>query len=68
MNHDTSACTFPALTSDFLRSSDSLIDNIFADLWKLSVLTLGLSCTEGFVPIDSELFTGKTKVVDLPAP
>jgi SRSO17 transposase len=34
MNHDTTACAFPALTSDFLRDSDSLIDNIFADLWK----------------------------------
>jgi len=192
MNHDTSACTFPALTADFLRHSDSLIDNIFADLWKQvgmktllercgfhkrsgtpvnavlycltmwvwlksssvslfardslstfcaagkdvlyealnredwnwralhlrvarkalqqlvapgsvtafvlddtikirsgkkmpgisshfdhttgrhvmgqQVLTLGLSCTEGFAPIDSELFTGKTKVVDLPTP
>ena len=34
MNHDTTACTLPALTSDFLRSSDSLVDNIFADLWK----------------------------------
>ena len=32
------------------------------------VLTLGLSCTAGFVPIDSELFTGKTKVVDLDVP
>ncbi|MFZ3221858.1 MAG: hypothetical protein WA142_02020 [Rugosibacter sp.] len=34
MSHDTTACAFPALTSDFLRHSDSLIDNIFADLWK----------------------------------
>jgi len=34
VNHDTTACAFPALTSDFLRDSDSLIDNIFADLWK----------------------------------
>ena len=34
MNHDTSVCTLPPLTSDFLRSSDRLIDNIFADLWK----------------------------------
>lgn len=34
MNHDTTASAFPALTSDFLRNSDSLIDNIFADLWK----------------------------------
>lgn len=32
------------------------------------VLTLGLSCTQSFVPIDSELFTGKTKVVDLAVP
>ena len=192
MNHDTTACAFPALTSDFLRNSDSLIDNIFADLWKQvgmkallqrcgfhkrsgvdvnpilycltiwvwlksnsvslfardslrtfcaagkdvlyeamnredwnwralhlrvarkalqhlavpgsasafvlddtikirsgkkmpgvsshfdhttgrhvmgqQVLTLGLSCAQGFVPIDSELFTGKTNVVDLCAP
>jgi SRSO17 transposase len=192
MNHDTTACAFPALTSDFLRNSDSLIDNIFADLWKQvgmnkllqrcgfhkrsgvevnavlycltmwvwlksnsvslfardslrtfcaagkdvlyeamnredwnwralhlrvarkalqqltvpgsatafvlddtikirsgkkmpgisshfdhttarhvsgqQVLTLGLSCAEGFVPIDSELFTGKTNVVDLAVP
>lgn len=34
MNHDTTACAFPALTSDFLRNSDRLIDNLFADLWK----------------------------------
>ncbi len=34
MNHDTTASVFPALTSDFLRNSDQLIDNIFADLWK----------------------------------
>jgi len=192
MNHDTTACAFPALTSDFLRNCDSLIDNIFADLWKQvgmktllarcgfrkrsgtpvnavlycltmwvwlksnsvslfardslstfcaagkddlyeamnredwnwralhlrvarktlqqlvtpgsvtafvlddtikirsgkkmpgisshfdhttgrhvmgqQVLTLGLSCAEGFVPIDSELFTGKTNVVDLVVP
>ena len=192
MNHDTTACAFPELTSDFLRKSDSLVDNIFADLWKLvgmktllqrcgfhkrsgvdinavlycltmwvwlksnsvslfardslrtfcaagkdvlykamnredwnwralhlriarkalqhlavpgsvialvlddtikirsgkkmpgvsshfdhttgrhvmgqQVLTLGLSCAQGFVPIDSELFTGKTKVVDLVVP
>lgn len=32
------------------------------------VLTLGLSCAQGFVPIDSELFTGKTKVVALQVP
>lgn len=32
------------------------------------VLTLGVSCAQGFVPIDSELFTGKTNVVDLPTP
>ena len=32
------------------------------------VLTLGLSCAQGFVPIDSELFTGKTNVVDLTVP
>lgn len=192
MNHDTTACAFPALTSDFLGKSDSLIDNIFADLWKQvgmkallqrsgfhkrsgvgvnsvmycltmwvwlksnsvslfardslrtfcaagkdvlyeamnredwnwralhlrvarkalqqiaapdgeqafvlddtikirsgkkmpgvsshfdhttgrhvmgqQVLTLGVSCAQGFVPIDSELFTGKTNVVGLPAP
>ena len=34
MNHDTTAFAFPALTSDFLRNSDRLIDNLFADLWK----------------------------------
>jgi SRSO17 transposase len=34
VNHDTTASVFPALTSDFLRNSDQLIDNIFADLWK----------------------------------
>ena len=192
MNHETTACVFPALTSDFLDNSDRLIDNIFADLWKQvgmkallqrcgfhkrsgvdvnsvmycltmwvwlksnsvslfardslrtfcaagkdvlyeamnredwnwralhlrvarkalqqiaspddatalvlddtikvrsgkkmpgvsshfdhttgrhvmgqQVLTLGLSCAKGFVPIDSELFTGKTNVVGLPAP
>ncbi len=32
------------------------------------VLTLGLSCAQGFVPVDSELFTGETNVVDLPVP
>jgi SRSO17 transposase len=192
MNHYTTVCAFPALTSDFLRNSDSLIDNIFADLWKQvgmktllhrcdfhkrsgvevsavlyclmmwvwlkansvslfardslrtfcaagkdvlyeamnredwnwralhlhvarkalqhlaapgsvkafvlddtikirsgkkmpgisshfdhttgrhvmgqQVLTLGLSCAQGFVPVDSELFTGQTNVVDLPIP
>lgn len=34
MNHDTNVSAFPALTADFLRHSDRLIDNIFADLWK----------------------------------
>jgi SRSO17 transposase len=34
VNHDTTACAFPALTADFLRNSDRLIDNLFADLWK----------------------------------
>ena len=32
------------------------------------VLTLGLSCAQGFVPIDSELFTGQTNVQGLPTP
>ena len=32
------------------------------------VLTLGLSCEEGFVPLDSELFTSKTKIQALAAP
>lgn len=192
MNHDTKACALPALTADFLRGSEHLIDNLFADLWKTvgmktllvrcgfhkrsgvavnpilycltmwvwlksnsvslfardslrtfcaagkdvlyeamnredwnwrdlhlcvarktvqqlvvpgslsafvlddtikirsgkkmpgisshfdhttgrhvmgqQVLTLGLSCSQGFVPIDSELFTGKTNVVGLPTP
>lgn len=34
MNHDTTPCALPALTSDFLRSSDCLVDNVFADVWK----------------------------------
>ena len=34
MNHDTTTNALPALTSDFLHSSASLIDNIFADLWQ----------------------------------
>jgi SRSO17 transposase len=34
MNHDTTACAFPALTADFLHNSECLIDNIVADLWK----------------------------------
>ena len=34
MNHDTNTGALPELTSDFLRSSDNLIDNVFADLWK----------------------------------
>ena len=38
MNHDTTACAFPALTSDFLRNSDRLIDNIFADLRQTSAM------------------------------
>ena len=36
MNHDTTAFAFSALTSDFLRNSDCLIDNLFADLWQAS--------------------------------
>ena len=34
MNHDTKQPALPALTSDFLRGSGNLIDNLFADLWK----------------------------------
>jgi len=34
MNHDTNTGALPELTSDFLRSSHNLIDNVFADLWK----------------------------------
>ena len=29
------------------------------------VLTLGLSCEEGFVPLDSELFISQTKAIKL---
>jgi SRSO17 transposase len=32
------------------------------------VLTLGLSCEEGFVPLDSELFISKTKAIELHEP
>lgn len=32
------------------------------------VLTLGLSCEDGFVPLDSELFTSQTKAQSLPKP
>ncbi len=32
------------------------------------VLTLGLSCEAGFVPLDSELFTSQTKAQSLPQP
>ena len=32
------------------------------------VLTLGLSCAEGFVPLDSELFISATKAQSLPTP
>jgi len=32
------------------------------------VLTLGLSCDEGFVPLDSELFISQTKAIELHAP
>ena len=32
------------------------------------VLTLGLSCEEGFVPLDSELFISQTKAIELHAP
>ena len=34
MNHDTNTNALPELTSDFLRNSHNLVDNIFADLWK----------------------------------
>ncbi len=30
------------------------------------VLTLGLSCEQGFVPLDSELFISQTKAIELP--
>lgn len=32
------------------------------------ILTLGLSCAEGFVPLDSELFISATKAQSLPTP
>jgi len=32
------------------------------------VLALGLTSAQGFVPIDSELFTGKSNVVNLAVP
>ena len=32
------------------------------------VLTLGLSCEEGFVPLDSELFISQTKAIELSEP
>jgi hypothetical protein len=32
------------------------------------VLTLGLSCEDGFVPLDNELFTSQTKVQELAKP
>ena len=32
------------------------------------VLTLGLSCAEGFVPLDSELFISQTQAIDLHEP
>jgi SRSO17 transposase len=32
------------------------------------VLTLGLSCDEGFVPLDSELFISQTKAIELHGP
>jgi hypothetical protein len=32
------------------------------------VLTLGLSCEEGFVPLDSELFISQTKAIELQKP
>jgi len=32
------------------------------------VLTVGLSCEEGFVPLDNELFTSKTKIQELAKP
>jgi len=32
------------------------------------VLTLGLSCDEGFVPLDSELFISQTKAIELHEP
>lgn len=32
------------------------------------VLTLGLSCEDGFVPLDNELFTSQTKVQELTVP
>ncbi len=45
MNHDTKACALPALTADFLRGSEHLIDNLFADLWKtVGMKTLLVRC------------------------
>jgi hypothetical protein len=32
------------------------------------MLTLGLSCNEGFVPLDSELFISQTKAIELHEP
>ena len=32
------------------------------------VLTLGLSCDEGFVPLDSELFISQIKAIELHEP
>ena len=32
------------------------------------VLTLGLSCEDGFVPLDNELFTSKTKIQEITKP
>ena len=33
MNHDTATNALPALTADFLRSTNCLVDNVFADTY-----------------------------------
>lgn len=61
MHHDTTPCALPALPSDFLRSNNCLVDNLFADLWKeVGIKTLLTRC--GFrkrsgVPVNEVLYS-----------
>lgn len=51
----------PGLSSHFDHTSGR-------HLMGQQVLTLGLSCDEGFVPLDSELFISRTKAIELHEP
>ncbi|SCN47136.1 hypothetical protein BAZMOX_165749_0 [methanotrophic endosymbiont of Bathymodiolus azoricus (Menez Gwen)] len=54
MNTATKIPGLPALTADFLQSSDCLVDNLFADLWKSMGMNALLSKAGGSVASISE--------------